>query len=521
MQKIKRTITLIFSLAIFITISKPVTTYGSSLVPKTIRVGLRSAYRDKPSIEIKNTRLDIGHQENDRFQSQGTLISNTGFMIRPSQKQYYSGKEMFSTYNEAAFSLIIHKEAGTRATVAYIGPGNWKVYFEQDLGDMIAVRSTGQEIMVQDSQGGDLLLCENMVATPAFAGKSSDHVFHLTQLTQGTYRGWFEFVRQGSSITAVNILDYEEYLYGVIPAEMPASWNMEALKAQAVAARSMAIHQYNKYNKYGHNVCDTVYTQVYKGFSGEHARTNQAVDETRGRVATYNGKIAETLFFSTSGGYTEDPANVWGSAIPYLKSIPDPYETDPEMKPWTRTISLADLDQSLASNNIRIGQAKGLQINGYTPAGRVKELEIIGTLGSHKIEREAIRTFFSGTSQGSLRSRLFTIDNAPAINRASSNTLKGLQVYMGSAADYIIGASGDLKRVGRALDVQGAKGQTTYAYEAEDLGGGQMAYGDLVISGKGYGHGVGMSQSGARGMAQAGHTYDQIIKYYYQGVELQ
>lgn len=503
----------------FITVGKPVATYASNLVPKTIRVGLRSAYRDKTSIEVKNTQLHIGHEENDRFEPQGRLISNTGFIIRPSHKQYYSGKEVFSTYNEAAFALIIHKEAGIKATVAYSGPGNWKIYFEENLGTMEAVRGTGQEIMVQDGQGGDLLLCESRVSAPAFAGESNEHAFPLTQLSKGTYRGWFEFVRRGSTITAVNIVDYEDYLYGVIAAEMPASWNMEALKAQAVAARSMAIHQYNKYNQYGHNVCDTVYTQVYKGFSGEHPRTNQAVDETRGIVATYNGKIAETLFFSTSGGYTEDPANVWGNPIPYLKAIPDPYETDPEMKPWTRTISLGDIDQALASNKIQIGQARGMQINAYTPAGRVKELKIIGTLGSHQIEREAIRTFFSSTSQGSLRSRMFTIDNAPAINRPRGLDLQDLQVYGGGSANYLLGANGKMKAAGDALVVEGAKGQTSYGLG--QVGGGQIAYGDLVISGKGYGHGVGMSQSGARGMAQAGYTYDQIIKYYYQGVELE
>lgn len=510
---------LVFAMMIVCVITTPVRAYGSGMVPSTIRIGLRSAYSDKASIDIKNTEIEIGYESDNRFVPQGTLISNTGFVMKPNQKQYYSASDTFYTYNEAAYSALKYKEQGIAAVVVYGAPTTWGIYLEQNLGNMNPVNSTGAEVMIQDGLGMDLLLFENNGVEPTLVGKNRSKSFDLTELSKGSYRGWFEFKRKGSTITAINIVDYEEYLYGVVAAEMPASWHMEALKAQAIAARSMSIHQKNKYLKDGYNVCDTVYTQVYKGFSWEYPRTNQAVDETRGMVATYNGKIAETLFFSTSGGYTEDPQYVWGNPIAYLKAVPDPYETDPEGKPWTRTITLSELDLCLSKQNISIGNAQGVKVNSYTPAGRVNELEIMGTSGTYKIIRENIRTFFASTNDGSLRSRMFTLGNAATISQ--SEPLESITVYKGEQPKYLMGANGKIVPVTGSLVVEGTSGKTTYGATSVSNQGAHATYGNIVVSGQGYGHGVGMSQSGARGMADAGHTFDQIIKYYYQSVEIQ
>ncbi len=516
MNKINNKWIVIFSIIMMCVLTKPVRAYSTPIVPETIRVGLRSAYSNKVNIEIKSTELQMGYESNNRFIPQATLISNTGFLIKPDQNQYYKTKDQYYTYNEAAFSVLAYKEEGIKAVVAYKWPGVWTIYLEEDRPDTDLVRRTGFEIMVEDGQGTGLLLCDNIGSEPAFAGVSKDHPFNLTKLSKGSYRGWFEFKRQVNTITAINIVDHQDYLYGVVPAEMPPSWHMEALKAQAVAARSMAIYQKNKYLKDGYNVCDTIYTQVYNGFTGESGRTNQAVDETRGMVATYNGQVAETVFFSTSGGHTEDPQYVWGNSVAYLEARPDPYEVVPEGKPWTRTITLADIDRSLGAG-INIGTAQGLKINSYTPAGRVNELEIIGSLGSHKLTKENIRTFFSATNGGSLRSRMFTIENSNLVT--DSKPLETIQVYGGDLPRYIMGVNGKTIPFGQSVVVEGQNGQVTYGGTSNQ--GSQVTYGDVVISGKGYGHGVGMSQSGARGMADAGHTYDQIIEYYYQGVRVE
>jgi len=515
----------VLSIIIMCTIAKPALVYAAGMVPSTIRVGLRSAYSDKVSIDVKNTEIEIGYEADNRFIPQGTLISNTGFIMKPNQKQYYSARETFYTYNEAAYSVLAYNQQGVGAVVAYSGPGKWGVYLEENTGITSPVQSQGTEIIVQDSLGKDLLICENNGFAPVFAGKSRSQSFDLTELSKGVYRGWFEFKRKGNTLTAINIVDYEDYLYGVVAAEMPASWHMEALKAQAVAARSMSIYQQNKYLKDGYNVCDTIYTQVYKGFSGEYPRSNQAVDETRGMVVTYKGKIAETLFFSTSGGYTEDPENVWGNPIAYLKAVPDPYETDPEGKPWTRTITLAEIDTCLAKQNIYIGKAQGIKINSYTPAGRVSELEIIGTSGTYKIVKENVRTFFGSTNGGSLRSRMFSLGNAESIiTESTTKPLGNLAVYRGELPQYIMGANGKIVPVGQSIIVEGIGGPVAYGSvgaTSNSSQGAHAAYGTIIISGEGYGHGVGMSQSGAHGMARAGYTYNQIIEYYYQGVQVQ
>lgn len=517
MKKTNNKFKIVLSIIMMCIMAGPIMAYGSTSIPSTIRVGLRSAYSNQSSITIKNTELEVGYESDNRFLPQGTLISNTGFVIKPNQKQYYKGRDQFYTYNEAAFSVLEYKEEGIDAVVAYNWPGVWTIYLEENIDDTELVKTTGFEIMVQDGNGRDMLFCGTTGAEPAFAGISKGHRFNLTELSKKSYRGWFEFRRQVNTVTAINIVDHQEYLYGVVPAEMPPSWHMEALKAQAVAARSMSIYQKNKYLSSGYNVCDTVYTQVYNGLTGERDRTNQAVDETRGMIATYNGKVAETVFFSTSGGYTEDPQYVWGNPIPYLKAVPDPYEIEPEGKPWTRTITLDEIDRALGSKGIRIGTAQGLKINDYTPSKRVNELEIIGSLGSHKLTKEEIRTFFSGTSGGSLRSRMFTLENSTVAS--GSKSLEDLEVYKGDALEYIMGVNGKIVPVGKSVVVEGQNGQTTYGGSGSQ--GGHVAYGNVVISGKGYGHGVGMSQSGAKGMADSGHTYDEIIEYYYQGVRVE
>lgn len=533
MQKKSRQYGWVLYIFMILVLVPPMLAHGSNLVPNTIRVGLRSNYSNVSSVEIKNTQLHIGYEKNDRFIQLGTLKSNMGFVVKANTREYYTDNNIFYTYEEAQSALRGYKDNGGGGVVAYISPNEWRLYFSPNTNGMKLVAGSDSSIIVENGFGEVVLVCENKEEAMQFVGVDSNYQFNITQLTKGTYRGSFEFVRQGSLITAVNIVPYEEYLYGVVPAEMPASWNLEALKAQAVVARSMSMYQYNKYVKNGYNVCDTTFTQVYKGFGGENPRTNQAVDETRGQLAMYNGRVAETLYYSTSGGYTEDPQYVWGNPIAYLKSIPDPYETEPEMKPWTRTITLSDIDQCLIRQNINIGSARGIRVVSYTPAGRVNELQIMGTNGVHTLTREHIRTFFTYSKEGSLRSRMFTIVNADGL-ATGSTTAKGSTVVIEAggrdikAKDVrdikVIDRTGRVTTVSGSIVVEGAKQVSTYGVDNNKsivVPALQEKYGDIVISGRGYGHGVGMSQSGARGMAKAGYTYDQIIEYYYTGVSVQ
>ena len=145
-----------------------------------------------------------------------------------------------------------------------------------------------------------------------FVGKKNGNNVPLVNVEGTDYRGGITAKRlTNSDMTIINKLPLEEYLYGVIPSEMPASWPVEALKAQAIAARGFAVTNFNKYKRFDFNLCTTTYSQVYKGYSGEHPNTNKAVDQTRDMVIFYNGKLVEPYYHSNSCGYTEDSENVW------------------------------------------------------------------------------------------------------------------------------------------------------------------------------------------------------------------
>ena len=128
-------------------------------------------------------------------------------------------------------------------------------------------------------------------------------------------------VVNGDKLTVINIVDLEDYLKGVVPAEMSSGWELEALKAQAIAARSYALANLNKQAKYGYDLKDTTADQVYGGATVETEKTNRAVEETAGLVLTYDMKIITAYYFaSAAGGMTN--TNAWGASLPYLRSVP-------------------------------------------------------------------------------------------------------------------------------------------------------------------------------------------------------
>src|SRR5207244_1865034 len=145
------------------------------------------------------------------------------------------------------------------------------------------------------------------------------------------YRGAIQLDAAGGKLRAINLVGLEQYLYGVVPSEMPYTWAPEALKAQAVAARSYALAT----KRAGaFDVYKDTRSQVYLGLDHEKPSSNAAVDATAGKVLLYDGAVAKTFFFSTSGGRTASAEDVWGTAVPYLVSVPDPYDTISPYHTW-------------------------------------------------------------------------------------------------------------------------------------------------------------------------------------------
>lgn len=140
-------------------------------------------------------------------------------------------------------------------------------------------------------------------------------------IKQKWYKGTIHIINNNGDMTVINDVGIEDYVRGVTPAEMPSSWNMEALKAQAIAVRSYAIANLGKHASQGFDLLDSTMDQVYNGVLAETSATNKAVDETKGLVLTYNNKIISTMYSASAGGQTKSALQAWGNDIPYLQSV--------------------------------------------------------------------------------------------------------------------------------------------------------------------------------------------------------
>ena len=197
----------------------------------------------------------------------------------------------------------------------------------------------------------------------------------LNGVLDGAYRGAIELSASSvGGLTAVNVVDLEGYVKGVVPAEVPASWPGEALKAQAVAARSYALATQ------GLLFPDTR-SQVYKGLDGEAARSDAAVDATSRRVVLYHGRIAITYFFSASGGHTENVEDVFYGAPrrPYLRGVKDPFDGSAPRHRWQVSLTTAQVQARLAG--LVKGSFRGIRVLARGDSPRVVWAEVVGSSG--------------------------------------------------------------------------------------------------------------------------------------------
>jgi stage II sporulation protein D len=211
----------------------------------------------------------------------------------------------------------------------------------------------------------------------------------------GTYRGALETVpteSEPSSLNVVNALTVDQYVKGVIPNESPPSWPEEELKAQAIVSRSFALTGGVGGN--GFDLYADTRSQVYEGLESEYARTNAIASATRGQVVEYDGEIAETLFSACSGGHTESIVNVFGSAIPYLVGVPDPYDYYCPLHTWTLRFSGPEISSKLGG--YLDGKLKQVVITkrGVTP--RIISAKLIGTGGVTSVTGEQLEVALGG-----------------------------------------------------------------------------------------------------------------------------
>lgn len=317
------------------------------------------------------------------------------------------------------------------------------------------------------------------------------------------YRGYIYIEKcADGTLLVINYVGTDDYVASVLGKEMSYTWPKEALKAQSVCARNYVLTRTGAHKNYGFDVCPTTHCQVYGGVASEHENTRAAVNETKGILGYHNGKVAELFFYATSGGQTEDVKNVWGSSIDYLKSVPDTYENPEKASKykWNVTLTKEEAEEKLTNAGVNIGTLNNITVDSVSDSGRVLKMTFHGSHGNHSVQREKCRTILGLYSQkfniypDSVLSIATTSGEAKAPLLAC--TSEGVE---GVAGFSVISGSGTLSQI----NVNPAGSVEKY-----------------VIDGGGYGHGVGMSQWGARGMAEHGFGYEEILKHYFTGLEL-
>jgi len=261
---------------------------------------------------------------------------------------------------------------------------------------------------------------------------------------------------QTGKLLAINELPLEEYVKGVVPSEMNAAWHPEALKVQAIAARTYALYKMRQNAKKDFDVVASIKDQVYiyRGRAAAVGSTARAAAETRDQVLAYRDEPILAAFSSTSAGLTEDAWNVWAIDLPYLKGVECPFDMNSPWYQWRTDVGLPMLEQRLRDEGFPVGVIASLAPATYTKAGRVAQVRILHSGGELYVKGDDLRRVLGYTV---LPSTQFDFD------------VVGLQVQ---------------------------------------------------FAGRGNGHGVGLCQWGAKELAERGYSAETILRYYYPGADI-
>jgi len=331
------------------------------------------------------------------------------------------------------------------------------------------------------------------------------------------YRANMEFRSNGSSVSAINELPMDEYLYGVVPREMSNGWPLDALKAQALAARTYTTANYNKRAVEGFNMLDTPTDQAYGGMNSEGDNATRAVQETSGKIILFNGQPISAVYHSTSGGYTEDNENVWsGTPSAYLRGKPDPYSTKHGLANWAFTSTIDNIRNELTTSS----SISNISLEKYS-SGRVKTV-IITDVSGNTITKSGSEfgklfnpKFYTEVSNTSFMSNFFDV-KMDQVATPEFTVLNGAGQKASVPGTNLYAVSDD-----GSVNVLNENSADFYAIGSGGTSSfSKAATGTVVFEGHGWGHGVGMSQWGAYEMAAQGKSYEEIINFYYTGVEL-
>ena len=225
----------------------------------------------------------------------------------------------------------------------------------------------------------------------------------FTQVNGKRYRGWVELRKKKNGLLlVVNELDLEEYLWGVIAAEVPPDWELEVLKAQAVASRTYALHEKRTAGKRPYHILATVTSQVYNGVNGEQINSVRAVNETNGLILRYQGKVIPAFYHANCGGHTENASLMWGVDEPYLKGVDCECQIILKNGLWEKRVSVSHISDALRRRGFGVDNISDMRIAGITPAGRVKNVTILSARGATTVPAETLRATLGNTEIPSL-----------------------------------------------------------------------------------------------------------------------
>lgn len=361
------------------------------------------------------------------------------------------------------------------------------------------------------------------------------------------YRGKMKIIRGHTGLTLVNTIGVEDYLRGVLKMEVNPSWPMESLKAQAIISRTYAFRHVGRHAKEGFDVCALPHCQVYRGVNAEDKTLDRAIRETAGLVVTYNGKYALTPFHSDSGGATADVQTVWGGNVPYLNAKKEPRDYVSPYSSWKVSLGLSQVQGALNSKGISLGTVTGLEIVKRDPFGRANSIRITGTSGTKIMSAHSFRMMMGSKTIKSTMFQLSTAaessatgqpDNNQSFNSTSpaprlsfvdegSNKLsleeEKLMTVLTKQGfftadqmiDMLVHPEKRKSYLVKALNRKPVKISPTAIANKRPVNSS-----NITFLGKGWGHGVGLSQWGAKSLAENGWKTREIINHYYPGTQI-
>lgn len=338
-------------------------------------------------------------------------------------------------------------------------------------------------------------------------------------INKKNYRGALTVAvnKDKKTLNVINTLNLEDYLYGVVAKEVMPLWPDEAIKAQAVAARSFALYELNQSSYPNYDIKANEMGQVYGGLGAEHSNTTKLIDATKGMAVTYQGSPIQAFFHSTSGGYTESAAYVWGNPVPYLQAVVD-YDQEAPSFNWEKVYTKEQLSRALNQGGYAVGELEGIRLSELKQApmkatedrgisGRVRRITFKGKKSSVTLTGDKVRSLLG------LNSTLFEV--AVGLQRPDYLEVPILNRYGMQIGSKKI----PIKKDGRGTAYKGSLGDLHLLTDVKDE--------KIIFTGRGWGHGLGMSQWGARGMAQSKAAkgkkdyYKNILTHYYTGTKVE